>query len=100
MKRAKSSSASAEKKRKVMHVTFEKWKHEFDKDCKAIMWLECKSSMEAGTKVVRKLMCAVCTSILHKRNFNDNWISGAILFAPVIYAIMLVASNKFMQWLY
>ena len=61
MKRAKSSSASAEKKRKVMHVTFEKWRREFDKDCKTVTWLECESCVEAGTKVVRKLKCAVCT---------------------------------------
>ena len=81
MKRAKSSSASAEKKRKVTHVTFEKWRREFDKDCKTVTWLECESCVEAGTKAVRKLKCAVCTkfrsSILHKRNFSDNWISGA-----------------------
>ena len=84
MKRAKSSSASTEKKRKVTHVTFEKWRHEFDKDCKTVTWLECESCVEVGTKVVRKLKwlkCAVCTkfqsSILHKRNFSDNWISGA-----------------------
>ena len=80
MKRVKSST-SVEKKRKVMYITFERWKREFDKDHKTVMWLNCESSVEAGTKVVRKLKCAVCTkfrsSILHKRNFSDNWISGA-----------------------
>ena len=74
MKRAK-NSASMEKKMKVTHVTLEKWNCKFDKDCKTVMLLECESSMEAGTKVVRKIKCGVCTkfwsSILHKRNFSD-----------------------------
>ena len=78
MKRAKGLSISMEKKRKVMYVTFERWKHKFDKDCKTITWLDCESSVEVGTKVVRKLKCTVCmkfqSSILYKRNFSDNWI--------------------------
>ena len=67
--------------RKITYVTFEKWKCKFDRDCEMVTWLDCESCVEAGSNVVRKLKCVVCakfrSNILHKRNFNDNWISGA-----------------------
>ena len=85
MKRAQScnrSGASQEKKRKVSYATFEKWRRDFDREFKTVSWLECESAVEGGTKVVRKLKCSVCgkfrSSIIHKRNFSDRWItSGA-----------------------
>ena len=75
MKRTRNTSIPAEKKRKVTYVTFQKWKREFHKECKTVTWLDCESSVEDGTKVVRKLKCTVClkfrSNILHKRNFSD-----------------------------
>ena len=44
---------------KVQYSTFQKWKHEFDRECKTITWLECETIVE-GSKVVRKLKCIVC----------------------------------------
>ena len=38
-----------------MYITFERWKHKFDKERQTVTWLDCKSSVKAGTKVVRKL---------------------------------------------
>ena len=44
-------------------------------------WTGCETFVEGGNKVVRKLKCTVCTRfqlhILCKRNFSDQWISGA-----------------------
>ena len=81
MKRTRNTSTPAENKRKVTYVTFQKWKREFDKECKTVTWLDCESSVEDGTKVVRKLKCTVClkfrSKILHKRNFSDRWLLGA-----------------------
>ena len=81
MKRTRNTSIPTEKKRKVTYVTFQKWKREFDKECKTVTWLDCESSVEDGTKVVRKLKCTVClkfrSNILHKRNFSDRWPLGA-----------------------
>ena len=83
MKRAQSyntSYASQEKKRKVSFATFEKWRRDFDREFKTVSWLECESAVEGGTKVVRKLKCSVCgkfrSSLIHKRNFSDRWITG------------------------
>ena len=83
MKRAQScntSYASQEKKRKVSFATFEKWRRDFDCEFKTVSWLECESAVEGGTKVVRKLKCSVCgkfrSSLIHKRNFSDRWITG------------------------
>ena len=83
MKRAQScntSYASQEKKRKVSFATFEKWRRDFDREFKTVSWLECESTVEGGTKVVRKLKCSVCgkfrSSLIRKRNFSDRWITG------------------------
>jgi len=74
------SSASQEKKRKVLYATFEKWRHDFDCELKTVSWLECRTTVEGGMKVVRKLKCSVCGkfcfSIVHKRNFSNRWITG------------------------
>jgi len=83
MKRSSHSTndASLDKKRKVAYSTFEKWKRELDREFMTVSWLECESTVESGTKVVRKLKCSVCikfrSSIAYKRNFSDKWIIGA-----------------------
>ena len=78
MKRSKGSDTT---KRKVQYAAFQKWQHEFDRDCKIVTWLDCEAVVEGGTKVVRKLKCMVCTrfrsQILRKQNFSDRWIDGA-----------------------
>ena len=65
----------------MQYSTFQKWQREFDWECKTITWLDCETVVEGGTKVVKKLKCKVCTKfrsqILCKRNFSDQWISGA-----------------------
>ena len=75
MKRSKGSDTT---KRKVQYATFQKWRREFDRDCKIVTWLDCEAG---GTKVVRKLKCMVCarfrSQILRKRNFSNRWIDGA-----------------------
>ena len=74
------SYVSQEKKRKVSYATFKKWRRDFDREFKTVSWLECESAVEGGTKVVRKLKCSVCgkfrSSIIHKKNFSDRWITG------------------------
>jgi len=65
----------------VAYATFEKWRRDFDHDLQTVSWLECESTVENGTKVVRKLKCSVCgkfrSRIIHKRNFSDRCITGA-----------------------
>ena len=41
-----------EKKRKVAYTTFEKWRHDFDREFEIVSWLECESAVEGGTKVM------------------------------------------------
>ena len=81
MKRVKHLDMPTAKKRKVAYSTFQKWERDFDREYETITWLDCKTSVKGGTKVVKKLKCTVCTMfyscILCKRNFSDQWISGA-----------------------
>ena len=82
MKRTQScnTSGTSQEKRKVAYSMFEKWRHDFDREFKTVMWLECESAVEDGIKVVRKLKCSVCdkfrSRIIHKRNFSNRWITG------------------------
>jgi len=73
-------NASAVKKQTVSHSTFKKWKHNFDRKFKTVTWLDCKSTVEGGAKVVTKLKCTVCNKfysrILYKCNFSNRWITG------------------------
>lgn len=81
MKRVKHLDKPTAKKRKVAYSTFQKWQRDLDREYKTVTWLDCETSVEGGTKVVKKLKCTVCTTfrsrILCKRNFSDRWISGA-----------------------
>ena len=45
MKRSKGSDMS---KRKVQYSTFQKWKHELDRECKTVTWLDCETVVEGG----------------------------------------------------
>ena len=44
------SNTSQEKKRKVVHTMFEKWRRDFDCEFKTVLWLECESPVEGRTK--------------------------------------------------
>ena len=82
MKQASSSSSEpTPKKRKVAVITYRKWREDFDKELKTVTWLDCKSEIESGKKVVKRLKCSVCmrfrSRIMHQRNFSDCWIVGA-----------------------
>ena len=55
MKRAKASSKSDTpdaKKRKVTYSTYEKWRRDFDRECKTVTWLGCESGISEGKRVV------------------------------------------------
>ena len=85
MKRALSSSDEAStseaKKRKVTYATYQKCKSELDRDCQTVSWLDCKSKVVAGKRIVSKLRCSMCAKFKAKigsrRNFSDRWIVGA-----------------------
>jgi len=56
---------------------YKKWKHDLDKEFKAVMWLECETVMECGRKMVRALKCSICSKYKSSsRNFSDKWIVG------------------------
>ena len=82
MKRLSTSDSPQElKKRRVTYDTFEKWRTNFDRECKTVSWLDCEVEREKGKKVVTQLKCSVCAkfkaSICSKRNFSMSWITGA-----------------------
>lgn len=83
MKRAGVSTASAleAKKRHVGYETFTKWQRDLDREWQTISWLDCKSEMECGKKLVTKLSCSICKKyqdqIKGRRNFSEKWITGA-----------------------
>ena len=70
-----------EKRRKVKHETYNKWLVQYDREYQTKTWLDCETEMDAGSKVVNKLKCRICTKhsdrITGRRNFSDKWIVGA-----------------------
>ena len=54
MKRAATSSTTEDalepKKRKVMYSTYEKWRRDFDHECKTVTWLGCETTEMARGK--------------------------------------------------
>ena len=56
MKRAATSSTTEDalepKKRKVMYSTYKKWRRDFDRKCKTMMWLGCETEMTGGKRWV------------------------------------------------
>ena len=36
------------KKRKVTYSMYEKWRHDFDHECKTVTWLTCETEMARG----------------------------------------------------
>ena len=72
---------SGSKKRMVLFTTYQKWRTELDRDYKTVTWLECKTLLVSGKKVVDKLLCVICkqfkNSISCTRNFSYKWIDGA-----------------------
>ena len=69
MKRASRSEtalASEAKKRKLMYATISKWKVDMDKECQTVMWLDCDTVVQAGTRFVTKLQCSICTKFKMK----------------------------------
>ena len=53
MKRAATSSTTKDalehKKRKVTYSTYEKWRRDFDCECKTVTWLSCETKMAGGS---------------------------------------------------
>jgi len=62
MRQSTIGDASTVKKQTIAHSTFEKWKHDFDREFKTIM--DCKSTIEGEAKVVAKLKCTVCNKLI------------------------------------
>ena len=55
MQRTKASSsadAPDTKKRKVMYSTYQKWRREFDCECKTATWLGCETEMSGGNDLL------------------------------------------------
>ena len=85
MKRAATSSTTDDalepKKRKLTYSTYEKWRSNFDRECKTVMWLACKTEMAGGKRWVKRLNCTLCKKykewISGRRNYSERWISGA-----------------------
>ena len=65
----------------VKHQTYQKWVRQHDCDCQTVTWLDCKTGIEGGVKLVTKLKCWECTKnrdrILGWKNFSDKSISEA-----------------------
>ena len=65
MKRASGSAladaAADPNRRKVTYPTYQKWRRDFDRDCKAVTWLECKTEMAGNKRYVTHLNCTICT---------------------------------------
>ena len=85
MKIAATSSTTEDalepKKRKVTYSTYEKWRHDFDRECKSMTWLGCETEMAGGKRWVKRLNCTICKKykerISGRRNYSERWISGA-----------------------
>lgn len=69
------------KKRSVSYSTYIKWRHEFDKECQTISWLDCDVTGKEGKRIVDRLKCKVClkykSRIEHRRNYSNKWLVGA-----------------------
>ena len=54
---------------------------QYDREYQTKTWLDCETQIDAGSKVVNKLKCGICTKhsdrITGRRNFSDKWIVGA-----------------------
>ena len=66
MQRTKASSsadAPDTKKRKVMYSTYQKWRREFDCECKTATWLGCETEMSGGNDLLSAwtVVCARST---------------------------------------
>ena len=83
-KRARADTSASEqptKRRKVKLETYKKWVKQYDSEFQTVSWLDCETSVEAGSRVVTELKCRVCarfrSKIIGKKNFSDKWINGA-----------------------
>ena len=55
MKRTKASNKADvpdAKKRKVTYSTYEKWRRDFDRECKTVTWLGCEAEMSGGNELL------------------------------------------------
>ena len=83
-KRARPAELDSEqpaKRRKVKLETYKRWVKQYDSEFQTVSWLDCETSVEAGSRVVTELKCRVCakfrSKIIGKKNFSDKWIDGA-----------------------
>ena len=69
------------KKRSMDYSTYVKWRHEFDKECQTISWLDCDVTGKEGKRIVDRLKCKMClkykSRIESRRNYSDKWLMGA-----------------------
>ena len=85
MKRMTASNGAEDalepKRRKVMYSTYEKWRRDFDRECKTVTWLGCETEIAGGKRWVKRMHCTICKKykerISGRRNYSERWISGA-----------------------
>jgi len=69
------------KKRKVTYFMYNKWRCDFDRECKTVTWLGCETEMAGGKRWVKRLNCTICKKykewISGRRDYSEWWISGA-----------------------
>ena len=74
MKIAATSSTTEDalepKKRKVTYSTNENGRHDFDRECKSVTWLGCKTEMAGGKRWVKRLNSTICKKYKERA---DQW---------------------------
>ena len=68
-------------KRKVTFSTYQKWRHDFYSELKAVTWMGCATETSAGNTYMTHLKCTICAKyksrIIRRRNYSNRLITRA-----------------------